>query len=131
MAGEERLVISAKPNPTPGQLPPVNAFWSVTMYTAPESLLYANPLDRYLINSEMEPDLVRDADGGITLRSLTGYANKRVNNLYDSDATSLNTAALPASTQDQFVREREVVQEINLISPTTGRLNWIDCSPRA
>jgi hypothetical protein len=51
----------------PGQLPPVNAFWSVTMYTAPESLLYANPLDRYLINSPMLPDLIEDADGGITL----------------------------------------------------------------
>lgn len=51
----------------PGQLPPVNAFWSVTMYTAPESLLYANPIDRYLINSPMLPDLIADADGGITL----------------------------------------------------------------
>lgn len=51
----------------PGQLPPVNAFWSVTMYTAPESHLYANPIDRYLINSPMLPNLVEDADGGITL----------------------------------------------------------------
>lgn len=50
-----------------GQLPPVNAFWSVTMYTLPQSLLYANPLNRYLINSPMLPDLVKDADGGITL----------------------------------------------------------------
>lgn len=51
----------------PGQLPPVNAFWSLTMYQLPESLLTENPLDRYLINSQMEPDLIRDADGGITL----------------------------------------------------------------
>jgi hypothetical protein len=51
----------------PGQLPPVNAFWSLTMYQLPESLLTENPLDRYLINSQMEPDLLRDADGGITL----------------------------------------------------------------
>jgi hypothetical protein len=51
----------------PGQLPPVNAFWSLTMYTAPESLLYANPIDRYLINSPMLPQLIKDADGGITL----------------------------------------------------------------
>jgi hypothetical protein len=29
--------------------------------------LYANPLNRYLINSPMLPDLKRDADGGITL----------------------------------------------------------------
>ena len=33
----------------------------------PASLLSANPLDRYLINSPMLPGLVRDADGGITL----------------------------------------------------------------
>ncbi|WP_369798472.1 DUF1254 domain-containing protein [Mycobacterium sp. URHB0044] len=51
----------------PGQLPPVNAFWSLTMYKLPESLLVANPIDRYLINSPMLPDLKADADGGYTL----------------------------------------------------------------
>jgi hypothetical protein len=49
------------------QLPPVNAFWSVTMYELPASLLVANPINRYLINSPMLPSLKRDADGGITL----------------------------------------------------------------
>ena len=51
----------------PGELPPVNAFWSLTMYKMPESLLYANPIDRYLINSPMLPKLKMDADGGLTL----------------------------------------------------------------
>ncbi len=51
----------------PGQLPPVNAFWSLTMYELPYSRLVANPLNRYLINSPMLPDLKRDADGGLTL----------------------------------------------------------------
>ena len=51
----------------PDQLPPVNAFWSLTMYELPSSLLSANPLNRYLINSPMLPDLKRDADGGLTL----------------------------------------------------------------
>ncbi|MBM7063024.1 DUF1254 domain-containing protein [Pseudomonas sp. UL073] len=50
----------------PGQLPPVNAFWSLTMYDA-SRLLVANPLHRYLINSSMLPQLKRDADGGLTL----------------------------------------------------------------
>jgi hypothetical protein len=51
----------------PGQLPPVNAFWSFTMYELPASLLYANAINRYLINSPMLPDLKRDADGAITI----------------------------------------------------------------
>lgn len=51
----------------PGQIPPVNSFWSLTMYEMPASLLTANPLNRYLINSPMLPDLKQDADGGITL----------------------------------------------------------------
>ena len=51
----------------PGQLPPVNAFWSVTMYEMPSSLLVSNPLNRYLINSPMLPSLKKDADGGLTL----------------------------------------------------------------
>jgi hypothetical protein len=49
------------------RLPPVNAFWSLTMYELPSSLLVANPLNRYLINSPMLPDLKRDADGGLTI----------------------------------------------------------------
>jgi hypothetical protein len=51
----------------PGELPPVNAFWSVTMYELPSSLLVANPLNRYLLNAPMLPQFTRDADGGLTL----------------------------------------------------------------
>ena len=51
----------------PDQLPPVNAFWSLTLYELPSNLLSANPLNRYLINSPMLPELKRDADGRITL----------------------------------------------------------------
>ena len=51
----------------PGQLPPVHAFWSLTMYELPASLLVANPINRYLINSPMLPQLKKDADGGLTL----------------------------------------------------------------
>jgi hypothetical protein len=51
----------------PGEVPPVHAFWSMTMYELPASLLVANPVNRYLINSPMLPKLKRDADGGLTL----------------------------------------------------------------
>ncbi len=51
----------------PDQFPPVNAFWSLTMYEQPSSLLVENPLNRYLINSTMIPDLKKNSDGGITI----------------------------------------------------------------
>jgi hypothetical protein len=50
-----------------GQLPPVNAFWSVTMYDGRTQLLVANPINRYLINSPMLPDLKENADGSLTI----------------------------------------------------------------
>lgn len=50
----------------PGQLPPANAFWSLTMYRMPESLLVANPINRYLLNSPMLPQFKKDPDGGYT-----------------------------------------------------------------
>lgn len=50
-----------------GQLPPVNAFWSVTMYDGKTQLLVANPIDRYLINSPMLPGMKKNPDGSLTL----------------------------------------------------------------
>jgi len=48
-------------------LPPVNAFWSVTMYDAKTQFLVDNPINRYLINSPMMPGLKKNADGSLTL----------------------------------------------------------------
>ncbi len=50
-----------------GQLPPVNAFWSVTMYDGNTQLLIRNPIGRYLINSPMLPAMAKNADGSLTL----------------------------------------------------------------
>jgi hypothetical protein len=50
-----------------GQLPPVNAFWSVTMYDGKTQLLIKNPINRYLINSPMLPNMKLDADRRLTL----------------------------------------------------------------
>jgi len=50
-----------------GQYPPVNSFWSVTMYDGKSQLLIKNPLDRYLINSPMLPNMKKNADGSLTL----------------------------------------------------------------
>jgi hypothetical protein len=75
----------------PSQLPPVNSFWSLTMYKLPESLLVANPINRYLLNSPMLPDFVHDPDGGITF-----YIQ------HDSPGKSKETNWLPAP-KGQFV----------------------------
>ena len=50
-----------------GQLPPVNAFWSVTMYDGKTQLLIENPINRYLVNSPMLPNMKKNADGSLTL----------------------------------------------------------------
>jgi len=70
-----------------GELPPVHAFWSLTMYELPQSLLVANPIHRYLINSPMLPKLKQDADGGLTL-----YVQ------HDSPGKELESNWLPAPT---------------------------------
>ena len=50
-----------------GQLPPANSFWSLTLYDQPASLLVANPINRYLLNSTMLSQFKMDDDGGVTL----------------------------------------------------------------
>ena len=50
-----------------GQQPPVNAFWSVTMYDGKTQFLIKNPIDRYLINSPMLPRMKTNADGSVTV----------------------------------------------------------------
>jgi hypothetical protein len=49
------------------ELPPVKAFWSLTMYDGRTQLLIDNPLDRYLLNSPMLEQFVRGEDGSLTL----------------------------------------------------------------
>jgi len=51
----------------PGALPPVRAFWSLTIYDAATQLLVDSPIKRYAIQSSMLPGLKKDADGGLTL----------------------------------------------------------------
>jgi len=67
--------------------------------------------------------------GGVVLRSVSGYLNKRINNLYDSDGASMASNTAPAASfvqvSDQFVRERQLTQEFNIISPDDGRFTWI------
>ncbi len=50
-----------------GQLPPVKAFWSLTIYDGKTQLLIKNPINRYLINSPMLKSMKKNADGSMTL----------------------------------------------------------------
>jgi hypothetical protein len=48
------------------ELPPVGAFWSLTMYDAHEFYLVANPINRYAIG-DRTPGLKYGADGSLTI----------------------------------------------------------------
>jgi hypothetical protein len=50
----------------PGQLPPVDFFWSVTMYERETGKLVANPIDRYSIGNRT-PGLKFAKDGSLTI----------------------------------------------------------------
>jgi hypothetical protein len=69
--GDGQMLDGSKHNYTltfpASQLPPVNAFWSLTMYDGKTQLLIKNPINRYLINSPMLSSLKTNADGSLTL----------------------------------------------------------------
>ena len=50
----------------PGQLPPVNEFWSITMYNLPERLLVENPINRYSVGDRTE-GLKQGPDGSLEI----------------------------------------------------------------
>lgn len=50
-----------------GELPPVTAFWSLTMYDGKTQLLIDNPINRYLLNSTMMEQFKLDKDGSLTI----------------------------------------------------------------
>lgn len=67
------------------EIPPVRAFWSLSMYDGPTQLFIHNRLNRYLLNSNMKDDFVYGPDG-----SLTFYIQK------DAPGAELEPNWLPA-----------------------------------
>lgn len=72
-------------------------------------------------------ELKYQTPGGLVVRSVSGYQNKRVWNVYDVDGTNVSqvVGTFGAQYQDQYVREKEYSQEINIISPDSKPLNFI------
>lgn len=66
-------------------------------------------------------ELRQEFDSGIVLRSVTGYQNKRINALNDVDAST----GPGGIAEDYFAGEKVYTQEINIISSTEGRFDWI------
>lgn len=60
--GKNRYEITFKGN----EMPPVDAFWSITVYTD-KKFLYANPINRYVVNTPLIPSLTKNEDGGFTV----------------------------------------------------------------
>ena len=50
-----------------GELPPVKAFWSLSMYDGPTQLFIDNSLDRYLLNSAMTGSFIYEDDGSLLI----------------------------------------------------------------
>jgi hypothetical protein len=72
----------------PGQIPPVNAFWSLTMYD-PESYLVPNPINRYALGDRS--GLTYADDGSLTL-----YIQR------EKPGASRETNWLPAPEEGRF-----------------------------
>jgi hypothetical protein len=98
-----------------GEFPPVNAFWSVTMYDGKTQFLIKNPINRYLINSPMLPQMKKNADGSVTL-----YIQK------DSPGTDKQSNWLPAPNGPIYLVMRlywPKVQPPSILPPGAGTWN--------
>lgn len=70
-------------------------------------------------------ELNQEFDNGVVLRSLSGYQHKRIYSVDDLDGTTASVAVGGDIRWDYFAGEKQYSQELNLISPTDGRFDWI------
>ena len=100
-----------------GQLPPVNAFWSVTMYDGKSQFLIKNPINRYLINSPMLPAMKKNADGSLTL-----YIQK------DSPGKAKEANWLPAPERHHLPGDAPVLAQGHAAFDPAGRRGHVEAA---
>ncbi|WP_158078593.1 TonB-dependent receptor [Microbulbifer mangrovi] len=62
---------------------------------------------------------------GLQLRSVSGYQDKAISNISDLDGSTAPVAANGDIVEDYFANEKQLSQEINLISPVDGPFDWV------
>nr|WP_277345729.1 TonB-dependent receptor [Pseudomaricurvus alkylphenolicus] len=84
-----------------------------------EKVAYEDEGDMYSLEVNYE------LGNGVILRSLSGYQDKEIINLSDVDATMAPLMANGDIDEDYFANETQLSQEINIISPTDGKFDWV------
>lgn len=113
-------------------LQPINTTAANNPYVAgrtntPFTVSYDTPTSNFERAFATVLEMKYEFAGGLTLRSVSAYQNKRVYLVNDTDGTSLNrgNSALNSTAGANNVREREYSQEINIISPDNGKFKYV------
>ncbi len=91
----------------------------------PFTLSYDTPTFNHETALSIPLELRYELSNGITIRSVSGYQNKRAHNLQDYDFSAENTPLNPRLTWDSRIREREYSEEINILSPSANSYDWV------
>lgn len=113
-------------------LQPINTTAANNPYVAgrtntPFTVNYDTPTSNFERAFATVLEMKYEFDGGLTLRSVSAYQNKRVYLVNDTDATSLNrgNSTFNSTAGANNVRERVYSQEINIISPDNGAFKYV------
>ncbi len=108
----------------PGKAIPSTAYAPLAP-TDPFTLDYDTPTRVHETSLMVPVELRYELANGITLRSVSGYQDKRFHDLEDYDFTASNSPPLPQITWNNRVRERVSTEEINVLSPKRDSYDWI------
>ncbi len=112
------------PSPAlPGQ--PAPTFYPSTCYPTCERVLTEDQsMDRETTwRSTLETKY--RFDNGITIRSLTGMATARTVEMLNDNANYIATSDWPLVIEHADQSEQDMQEELDVLSPTTGRFQWI------